>query len=202
MELIKLEDLFKTYHLGEVDVPVLKGVSLTIERGEMVGADGRLRLGQDDADEHPGLPGPPHLAANTGSTARRCRSLSPTQRAMVRNRKSASCSRASTCCRAPPPWTSVMPLAYSPTTAPTARGNARGRRAAGTRRPGRPRGPRALAAFRRPAAARGHRPLAGQPTRRCCWPTSRRAISTRAPARKSCGCSSSSTPRKGSPSSW
>jgi len=36
MELIKLVDIRKTYHLGEVDVPVLKGVSLTINRGEMV----------------------------------------------------------------------------------------------------------------------------------------------------------------------
>src|SRR5919199_1747589 len=36
MELIKLEDVRKTYHLGEIDVPVLKGVSLTIQRGELV----------------------------------------------------------------------------------------------------------------------------------------------------------------------
>src|SRR5881227_1016517 len=36
MELIKLEDIYKTYHLGEVDVPVLKGVSLKIGRGELV----------------------------------------------------------------------------------------------------------------------------------------------------------------------
>jgi macrolide transport system ATP-binding/permease protein len=36
MELIRLEDITKTYHLGEVDVPVLKGVSLSIQRGEMV----------------------------------------------------------------------------------------------------------------------------------------------------------------------
>jgi ABC-type lipoprotein export system ATPase subunit len=35
-ELIRLEDVYKTYYLGEVDVPVLKGVSLTIDRGEMV----------------------------------------------------------------------------------------------------------------------------------------------------------------------
>jgi ABC-type bacteriocin/lantibiotic exporter with double-glycine peptidase domain len=35
-ELIQLEDVRKTYHLGEIDVPVLKGVSLTIGRGEMV----------------------------------------------------------------------------------------------------------------------------------------------------------------------
>jgi ABC-type lipoprotein export system ATPase subunit len=36
VELIRLEDIRKTYHLGEVDVPVLKGVSLTIDRGELV----------------------------------------------------------------------------------------------------------------------------------------------------------------------
>ncbi|MFO0964578.1 MAG: ABC transporter ATP-binding protein [Gemmataceae bacterium] len=36
MDLIELKDVRKTYHLGEVDVPVLKGVSLTIGRGEMV----------------------------------------------------------------------------------------------------------------------------------------------------------------------
>ena len=36
MDLIKLVDVRKTYHLGEIDVPVLKGVSLSIDRGEMV----------------------------------------------------------------------------------------------------------------------------------------------------------------------
>ena len=30
MKFIQIRDLYKTYHLGEVDVPVLKGVSLTI----------------------------------------------------------------------------------------------------------------------------------------------------------------------------
>ena len=43
MELIKLKDIYKTYHLGELDVPVLKGITLTIERGELVaivGANG------------------------------------------------------------------------------------------------------------------------------------------------------------------
>ena len=29
MELIELRDIYKTYHLGEIDVPVLKGISLT-----------------------------------------------------------------------------------------------------------------------------------------------------------------------------
>jgi macrolide transport system ATP-binding/permease protein len=36
MELIRLENVFKTYHVGEIDVPVLKGVSLSIRRGELV----------------------------------------------------------------------------------------------------------------------------------------------------------------------
>src|SRR5260370_37656169 len=36
VELIRLENGYKTYHLGEVDAPGLKGVSLVIERGEMI----------------------------------------------------------------------------------------------------------------------------------------------------------------------
>jgi len=36
MELISLKDITKTYHLGEIDLPVLKGVSLDIGRGELV----------------------------------------------------------------------------------------------------------------------------------------------------------------------
>src|SRR5215471_13303769 len=35
-ELIRLEDIHKTYHLGELDVPVLKGISLEIKRAELV----------------------------------------------------------------------------------------------------------------------------------------------------------------------
>jgi len=35
-ELIEVMNIHKTYHLGEVDLPVLKGVSLKIARGELV----------------------------------------------------------------------------------------------------------------------------------------------------------------------
>jgi len=36
MDLIELRDIHKTYYLGEVDLPVLKGVSLNVARGELV----------------------------------------------------------------------------------------------------------------------------------------------------------------------
>jgi macrolide transport system ATP-binding/permease protein len=46
MELIRIVNLFKTYHLGEIDVPVLKGVSFTINRGEMVALMGASGSGK------------------------------------------------------------------------------------------------------------------------------------------------------------
>jgi ABC-type lipoprotein export system ATPase subunit len=36
MALIELKDIYKTYYLGDISVPVLKGVSLKVEHGEMV----------------------------------------------------------------------------------------------------------------------------------------------------------------------
>jgi ABC-type lipoprotein export system ATPase subunit len=44
--LIELENVTKTYHVGELDVPVLKGVSMAVERGELVALMGTSGSGK------------------------------------------------------------------------------------------------------------------------------------------------------------
>jgi ABC-type lipoprotein export system ATPase subunit len=86
MELIRLQNLFKTYHLGEVDVPVLQGVSLSIERGEMVALMGASGSGKTTLMNILGCLDHPS-SGQYWLDGREMSRLMPNQRALMRTEK-------------------------------------------------------------------------------------------------------------------
>ena len=86
MELIRLEDIYKTYHLGEVDVPVLRGVSLSIARGEMVALMGASGSGKTTLMNILGCLDRPSSGQYWFDGQEMSR-LTPNQRALVRTEK-------------------------------------------------------------------------------------------------------------------
>ena len=201
MELIRLEDIYKTYYLGEVEVPVLRGISLSIRRGEMVALMGASGSGKTTLMN---ILGCLDHATSGGYwlDGQEMSGLSPNQRALVRTEKLGFVFQNFNLL---PRTTALQNVAHAAGLFPAADFPARrpplGADLVGPRRTGRPSRSRAVADVGRTATTRGDRPGAGQSPRACCWPTSRPETSTRTPASKSCGCSSNSMPR-GSPSSW
>ena len=86
MDLITLRDIRKTYKLGQVDLPVLKGVSLEIGRGEMVALMGASGSGKTTLMNTLGCLDRP-TSGEYWLDGQEVSRLSNDDRAVVRNRK-------------------------------------------------------------------------------------------------------------------
>jgi ABC-type lipoprotein export system ATPase subunit len=86
MALIELDQIFKTYHAGELDVPVLRGVSLKIDRGELIALVGASGSGKSTLMNLLGCLDRP-TSGSYKLDGDEVSSLSTDERAAVRNRK-------------------------------------------------------------------------------------------------------------------
>jgi macrolide transport system ATP-binding/permease protein len=86
MELIRAENIHKTYYLGEIDVPVLNGVSFSINRGEMIALMGASGSGKTTLMNILGCLDRP-TSGEYWFDGQAMSRLSPNERALVRTAK-------------------------------------------------------------------------------------------------------------------
>ncbi|MSQ94332.1 MAG: ABC transporter ATP-binding protein [Gemmataceae bacterium] len=86
MEFIELHDVCKTYQLGELEVPVLKGVSMTVNRGAMIALTGASGSGKSTLMNILGCLDRP-TSGKYWLDGQDVSPLAAEQRALLRNRK-------------------------------------------------------------------------------------------------------------------
>ncbi len=163
VEFIRLEEIHKVYTRGAVDVPVLRGVSLSIERGEMIALMGVSGAGKTTLINLLGF-----LDRPTSGRHRLDRQdvtrLGETERAWLRSREIGFVFQNYNLL---PRMTAIenvmMPAVYGSHDLSKRECRARAPGASGAGRPGRSDRSRAVATIGRRATARRDRPCARQP---------------------------------------